>query len=379
MQTQSNHGAVVHVVQHLRPGGLEVMALELARMQSERRETLVVSLEGEADAAIAAWPRLAEQRHQLIFLGKRPGLDGLLLPRLVRLFRALRPSAVHTHHIGPLLYAGAAARLAGVPCRIHTEHDAWHLSDPRRRRVARLALAAARPILVADAPHVATAVADELGCARPRVILNGIDTERFTPATRPAAPDGESAVIGIAARLEPVKGVDIGLRAFAAMQRPARLVIAGTGSQEDALRRLAADLGIAGRVTFLGHVDAMADFYRTLDVLLLPSRSEGLPLSLLEAQACGVPVVAADVGGVAAAVCPATGRLVAGEDVAGFAQALDALVAGRPGDPRPFVLQTASLRRAADAYLALCGAASGTHMDADHNSGWLRDAPRHAA
>ena len=76
MQTQSHPGAIVHVVQHLRPGGLEVMALELARMQSEQRETLVVSLEGDADAAIAAWPRLADQRHRLIFLGKRPGLDG---------------------------------------------------------------------------------------------------------------------------------------------------------------------------------------------------------------------------------------------------------------------------------------------------------------
>lgn len=354
----SHNNPIVHVVQHLRPGGLEVMALELARVQGQTHPAMLVSLEGDADAAIAGWPRLAAQRHRLLFLGKRPGLDGALPARLYRLFRKLRPVCVHTHHIGPLLYAGPAARAARVR-RVHTEHDAWHLRDPRRRRVAQWALRAARPLLVADAPHVAAATADALQCPSPRVILNGVDTQTFAPRDREIArralglPD-DAAIIGVAARLETVKGVDVAIRALAAMQSGALLAIAGTGSQDAALRQLARDCGVAQRVLFLGHIDDVARFYAALDVLCLSSRAEGLPLSVLEAQACGVPVVASAVGGVPSAICKLSGRLVPGEDVAGFAAALDAVLRQTSVSPRDFVVRTASLAASSDAYLDLC-------------------------
>ncbi len=352
------NGPILHVVQHLRPGGLEVMALELARAQSARYPAKVLSLEGSLDEAVAAWPRLASQRGDLLFAGKKPGLDTSLPWNLVRLFRTLRPACVHTHHIGPLLYAGFAARLAGVRHRIHTEHDAWHLKDPRRRKVAKLAIALARPVLVADAPHVAEAVAEALGCALPRTILNGVDVDRFVPGDRDAARRAlglpqDARIIGVAARLETVKGVDIAIRALAAMTRPAVLAISGTGSQDAALRQLAFTSGVAERVIFLGHNDDMPRFYRALDVLCLSSRAEGLPLSLLEAQASGVPVVAAAVGGVPAAICPLSGRLVPSEDIAGFAAALDAALDPPPASPRDFVLRTGSLASASDAYLQL--------------------------
>jgi glycosyltransferase involved in cell wall biosynthesis len=351
---------IVHVVQHLRPGGLEVMALELARAQAAHHATMIISLEGAEEQAIAAWPRLAGQHERLIFLGKRPGLDPTLFVRLYLVFRRLKPACVHTHHIGPLLYAGAAARAAGVKRRVHTEHDAWHLTDARRRRVARLAIAAARPVLVADAPHVADAVVEALGCVRPKVVLNGVDTARFVPGNRAAARRAlglpqDMPIVGVAARLEPVKGVDVAIGALARMDRRAILAIAGTGSQQETLRQLAAALNVADRVLFLGHVDEMSRFYAALDVLCLSSRAEGLPLSLLEAQATGVPVVASAVGGVPAATCPRSGRLVPSEDVAGFAAALDAVLDTAPdGEPREFVVRTASLTASSDAYLELC-------------------------
>lgn len=349
---------IIHVVQHLRPGGLEVLALELARVQAAFRPTFVLSLEGEAQAAIAAWPRLAAQRHQLLFAGKRAGRDAGLPIRLAARFRALRPAAVHTHHIGPLLYAGAAARLAGVPRVLHTEHDAWHLNDRRRRRVARLALALARPLVIADAPHVARAMAQALGGPAPRVVLNGIDTDRFCPGDRRAARaalglPADDPVIGVAARLERVKGVDVAIAALAALPPGVTLAIAGTGAEAASLREQAARLGLAARVRFLGHVDDMIPFHRAIDLLCLPSRDEGLPLSLLEAQACGTPVVATDVGAVAAAVAPG-GMLVAKEDPRALAAAMATLLAAPPAArPRDFVAERGSLRRAADTYLAL--------------------------
>lgn len=358
------NGPILHVVQHLSPGGLEVLALELARAQARTHPAMVVSLDGDEATALARWPRLRTEAVPLLFLGKRPGLDPLLPLRLGRLFRRLRPSCVHTHHIGPLLYAGPAARLAGVRSRIHTEHDAWHLSSPDRARLQRLALALAAPTLVADAPHVAEAVAAALHCPPPRVILNGIDVERFRPGDQAAARQRlglplDVPVIGVSARLEPVKHVDLAIRALASVcPDNVMLAIAGTGSLCDELVALAHRLGLADRVRLLGHVDDMATFHQAVDVACLSSHAEGLPLSLLEAQACGVPVVATQVGGVAAAVCPATGRLVAPDDAAALTAGLSDALAAPAGDPRAFVRHHASLDRMADAYLSLIATTS---------------------
>lgn len=355
-------GAVIHVVQHLAPGGLEVMALELARAQAAHHPTLVLSLEGAEDAAIAAWPRLAGYRGRLLFAGKRPGLDPVLPFRLTALFRRLRPAAVHTHHVGPLLYAGPAARLARIKARLHTEHDAWHLADPGRARLVRAALALAGPVLIADAPHVGAAVEAAIG-TRPKVVLNGVDTDRFAAATLAARAAARAAqglpadrrVIGVAARLERVKGVDLAIAAMAGLPGDAILAVAGAGGEAAALRAQALALGLGDRVRFLGLLDDMPGFYAALDLYCLPSRNEGLPLALLEAQSCGLPVVAAAVGGVPAAVDPASGALVTAEDPAALAAALAAGLASRGGDPRGFVLRHGSLAVAAREYLTLAG------------------------
>jgi glycosyltransferase involved in cell wall biosynthesis len=358
----SGAGPIVHVVQHMRPGGLEVMALELARAQLAYHPTLIVSLEGSFEEAAAHWPRLRPLREGLHFMGKRPGLDPLLVPRLIALFRRLRPVCVHTHHAGPLLYAGPAARAAGVARRIHTEHDAWHLQNGRRRRVVAFALWVTRPKLVADAPHVAAAVAAALGCELPQVILNGVDTSHFSPGDRLAArrllglPES-GCIIGIAARLERVKGVDIAIAALAEVPG-VLLAIAGDGSEAGNLKSQTASLGLDQRVVLVGHVDDMAGFYRAIDLLCLPSRAEGLPLSMLEAQSTGVRLVACDVGGVRAGLDPESGILVPPEDPAALARALLSVV--QSGDqlanrdtPRRFVERTASLQKMAASYLKI--------------------------
>lgn len=362
-------GPILHVVQHLRPGGLEVMALELARAQSATHPAAVLSLEGDEAGALTAWPRLAGMRAQLGFMGKRTGLDPLLAPRLAALFRRLRPRCVHTHHVGPLLYAGPAARAAGVRRLVHTEHDAWHLGSPRRRRIVRAALALARPCVVADAPDVADAFAAALGRPPSHVILNGVDTRTFRTGDQAAARTRlglppAARIIGVAARLEQVKGVDRAIAALAhrnlgppesRLGKPdgPLLAIAGRGTQREALAALAARHGVTERVVFLGHIDDMVTFYQAIDALCLPSRSEGLPLAVLEAQSCGVPVVAFGVGGVASALDPASGHLAPADDIGALAGGLARALAFPRGDPAAFVAAHASLDAACAAYLAL--------------------------
>jgi glycosyltransferase involved in cell wall biosynthesis len=194
-------------------------------------------------------------------------------------------------------------------------------------------------------------------------VLNGVDTDRFAAATLAARAAARAAqglpadrrVIGVAARLERVKGVDLAIAAMAGLPGDAILAVAGAGGEAAALRAQALALGLGDRVRFLGLLDDMPGFYAALDLYCLPSRNEGLPLALLEAQSCGLPVVAAAVGGVPAAVDRASGALVTAEDPAALAAALAAGLASRGGDPRGFVLRHGSLAVAAREYLTLAG------------------------
>ena len=349
---------VAHVVQHLRPGGIESLALEMLRAEGGRARQIVISLDGDREAALAAWPRLEAFADRLIFLGKPSGVAPALPLSLARLLRREGVSVVQTHHVGPLLYGGLAARLAGARL-VHVEHDAWHLTEARRARLVRGLVRLLRPRLVAVADVVARAAAPVLG--RPvTVIANGVDLDRFRPCDRAAArlalglgDLGDAPMVVCGARLEAVKGVDVLIDAMAHLPPPVVLVIAGEGSARVALERQAARVA-PGRVRFLGRIDAMPQLFAAGTVCALPSRAEGLPLSLLEAQAAGCPVVATAVGGVPDAVDPASGRVVRPDDSRALAEGLAAVLAAPDAAaPRAFVAERYALPRMMDTYAAL--------------------------
>lgn len=348
---------VVQVVQHLCPGGIETMALDLATFHALDEKVLIVSLEGEKDSAMAAWPRLEPFADRLFFLNKEPGLKPALIYRLCRLMKRLKADVVHTHHIGPLLYGGMAARLAGIGHIVHTEHDAWHLNDKRRLWVQRQAIRLIRPRLVADAEYVARQLRELLAGSDICVIRNGIDTERFIPGHRDKARyrfelplDGQ--LVGCSGRLEPVKDQQTLISALTLLPKTIHLALAGTGSDEMRLKALANTLQLDGRVHFLGRVDDMPTFYQALDVFCLPSKNEGFPLSPLEAQACGIPTLVTDVGGASETLCPDNGCTVTSGDKNAMADKLLSLLADTDGrTPEHFVRQQGDVRQMANAYV----------------------------
>jgi glycosyltransferase involved in cell wall biosynthesis len=351
---------IVQVVQELAPpGGIQIMVLELERWLSPTLDVHVVSLEGTVERLCATWPRLASLGDRLHGLDKPPRVDRGTVLRLKRLLGEICPIAVHTHHIGPLLYGGLAARLAGVPRLVHTEHDAWHLRSPRRRRLERAALAILRPCLVADAQVVADELLRAVPSSRPRIVPNGIDTACFAPGDQRTArqmlglPD-VACLIGTAGRLEEVKGQDVLIAALAELPYDVTLAIAGDGSCRASLEEQAARLGVGERVHFLGHIENVATFYQALDLFCLPSRAEGLPLSLLEAQACGVPAVVSDVGAVREVMAPDASCAVAPGDSTQLADGIRQMLARTArADPRPFVVERYDVRSMASAYSAL--------------------------
>jgi glycosyltransferase involved in cell wall biosynthesis len=333
----------VQVVQHLRPGGIETMALDLLANGQTDEKRLIVSLEGNQRQAIEAWPRLAAFRESLLFLDKQPGLQPAVIRRLVRLFRRHSVDVVHTHHIGTLLYAGIASRLVPGIRLVHTEHDAWHLDDRRRCRLERQLVRFTRPVLIADSGTVADNMRDKLGIARPNIIPNGINTDRFTPGDRLEARKAlalplHATLIGCSGRLELVKGQQVLLDAFSLLDQDYHLVLAGSGSMEQSLRHQATRLGVAHRVHFTGHLEEMPTFYRALDLYCQPSLNEGLPLAPLEAQSCNIPAVVTDVGGSRETLSPESGTLVRANDPQELARVLKtSLAGGRKREPRPFI------------------------------------------
>ncbi len=164
------------------------------------------------------------------------------------------------------------------------------------------------------------------------VLRNGVDLGLFQP---PADREGLRCRLGVAGtilisvgNLVPLKGHDLVIRAMRNLP-DLHLVIAGTGPVESALRQLAEREGVAHRTRFLGRVDqaALGDWYGAADALVLASRSEGLANVLLEAMACGTPVVATRVGGTPEIVAaPAAGELIVARTPEGIADSIRRLI-----------------------------------------------------
>jgi glycosyltransferase involved in cell wall biosynthesis len=298
---------VAHVLTSLEIGGSERLTVELAGGQAAAgHQVMVVSLapagEGEGEGALA--PAFRARGVTVHRLGKRPGFDALLPLRLARLFRRNRVAVAHLHNRLPLIYGAPAARLAGA-LAVHTRHGP-RPSGPRQQWLLR---GAGRLLhaYVAVSPELADLARDRGECTQERisVIENGIDVRRFElPAERRATAraalglPADAWVIGSVGRLAPEKDHQFLVRASAALLGDkGRLLIVGLGPERRAIEAEAAARAVTPWVSLPGARDDIPEVLAALDLFVLSSRMEGMPLVVLEAMAAGVPVVATAVGG----------------------------------------------------------------------------------
>ena len=162
------------------------------------------------------------------------------------------------------------------------------------------------------------------------LIANGIDLDRFLMTNEQMRREarqkigmGDTPLIGIIARLSDVKGIDILIKAMPIILKEmpsANLLIAGQGPQEAILKKLTQDLSLASHVHFKSTINQTQELMGAFDVFVMPSLMEGLGLSVMEAQACGIPVVASRVGGLVDLIEDGkSGYLVAVNDPAALA------------------------------------------------------------
>lgn len=331
---------VAHVVLSLDYGGLERVVLALVRAsRGLGQEVSVICLERRGLLA----PETEVAGARIYCVEKRPGLRFGTIGRLRALFEKIAPDVVHTHQIGTLLYAGPAARRAKVSVTIHTEHGnhlkrltSWIKRCKARFLFRHASKRADRFCCVSE--DIAKDLIDAgVDASKVLVVANGIDTDVSVNVTEVAElrerfrlPDG-IPVIGTVGRIAEIKRQDILLRAFAHLKskRPdVLLLLVGDGDQRSALEALAESLGVADAVRFAGYQSHPEAYLRLMNVFALTSSSEGMPLSILEAWAAGLPVVASRVGGVPELVChEENGLLFDFPDVEALVHALERLCA----------------------------------------------------
>jgi glycosyltransferase involved in cell wall biosynthesis len=251
----------------------------------------------------------------------------------------------HVHRMGWAgVLAGALLRRPTVISEHSSEWPAGTLSAAALRR-ARIAFRRAAVVC-----PVSVALRKAIECygvrARFRVVPNAVDTATFHPPARPpAGPPTRLATVSLHVE---VKGIDVLLRAFATLagRRPElTLDLVGEGPLTPELEQLAHELGLGERVRFLGSVEpaGVAEVLRSSHVFVLSSRNENLPVALLEALCCGLPVVATNVGGVPEVVTD-EGVLTQPDDPEGLAEAIGMVLDRYRQFDRPAIARRAASR-----------------------------------
>lgn len=341
MRTARRPFEVLHLVQGLPAGGVAEHVLTLVRKGTGTRyrsRVVVVEEPGVVGRELRA---LGFEVTAFGHRGPPRGPRADLLLGLVRLFRRDRAAVVYTHGYHPGLYGRLAARVAGVPAIMAQHHemsDRWH----RKRNLFNGWLAGITDRIVVGSTALRQNV---LGRSRirpekVRVIPYCVDPERFqdapprATARRALGLDEASPVVGFVGRLVHRKGVSIlleAMRRVADLVPGARLVVVGTGPEEERLRVQATSLGLDARVHFLGLRRDIPTILAALDVFAGPSLiQEVFGIVFLEAGVMGLPVVASRLDGIPEVVLDGeTGILVPPGDPAALADAVGDLLEDR--------------------------------------------------
>jgi glycosyltransferase involved in cell wall biosynthesis len=307
-------------------GGAETLVSQMCRLQREQGHDPYVY-------AVAALGAIGEQMRKEGFTVQsnvgRHLLDAMW--SFFRIFRESNPDVVHLHNPTPTIYAAMAARMAGVPSIVSTRHS---LVAPPRNVVAELKYAYAARFCdwivgICDATANNLKSLHSIPARKIVRVYNG--AAPLPRAAKDHCPPKGGFTLVYVGRLEPVKNHTLLLHAFRAAlsSTPSlQLWMVGDGSERAILECLAVELGIGERVTFWGQQLDVAPFFSAADTFIMSSKSEGLPISLLQAFSLRLPAIVTNVGGMAEVVQIAqAGFTVSATDSAEMAAAILRLAA----------------------------------------------------
>ena len=290
---------IMQVIPYFCFGGAETMCENLTyALTAAGHDVTVVSLISDR-TPIAR--RMEENGIRIHYLDKKLGLDLSMIPRLISIMKQEKPDVVHTH-LNVIKYAAVAARLCGIRC-VHTVHNVAHEEAEGRLQKITNTIYFRRgwAVPVALSPKVQATILSFYGLKEEQVpmIYNGVDLGKCCPKedyslSKPA----RLLHIGRFNEQKNHKGL---LEAFAQIVKTfpdCCLQLIGDGDLEEETRNHVKDLGLQEKVLFLGNQTNVYPFLQEADLFLLPSKFEGMPMTIIEAMGTGIPIVASAVGGV---------------------------------------------------------------------------------
>ncbi len=310
---------VFHIIDRLPPDGAERLLVDVLKNRSKTIEYQVICLVSGGE--------LANDLHHMgiglkIFAKKR-GLDFKLLWSLTRYLRQQKPDVVHTHLFTADSWGRLAARLASVPKIFSTAHSVNAWKKGYHHKMDKL-FSLFSDKIIACAPVVAQSLQTDSHIHPDKIITisNGIDLQRFSNVQpvdlSPWHPSKKTVTLAIIGRLHPAKGqlaVLPMMQAYQNMGLDFHLLLVGEGALASQISAEIERLNLKKHVSLLGQRADVPQLLAAIDVLLMPSQWEGLPMALLEAMAMGKAVVAYAVGGIADVIQDnQNGFLVAAQD-----------------------------------------------------------------
>ncbi len=300
-----NDFRILHITHSLNVGGLERVVVDLASSFRNKGHAVGICCLDSKDPL----GKKAEQAGVRVYaLDKKPGLAWNLPLKITAIIKAEGYNVIHTHNEAGLLYGVPAALCSKANNIVHTEHGKEPEYDTKRflKIAERILLKKTKRIVTVSEDLRRKMAATGVDLSRVNVIPNGIDIDEFW---KPDVRDGKrralgfsenDIVIGHIARLVPLKNQKFLIALFKGLfnENPTlKLVIVGDGPLNNELRSYARDIGLAKSIIFLGQRSDIAELLSSFDLFVLPSLTEGISITLIEAMAAGIPVIASDVGG----------------------------------------------------------------------------------
>ncbi len=293
-----NKKKVVHITQSLSRGGAERLITELGALSSRRYNVTVICQYNSIDAEFEQ--KLKGAGARLIMMSKKKGFSLSAIIELYKLLSKIKPDIIHTH-IQSSAYAFLYYLFHSKVKKVHTIHTLPQTEFTKFHMFVQwleYKFLNVVPVAVSDTVKLHTQRVYRLSGGRVKCVYNGINTEFFKPMHNNLKSD--FTLINVANFSVWKRQCDI-VKAMAKTDGNIKCIFAGDGGTKDKTQKLANRLGVYDRCLFLGRINSeeeVKNYLNKANAFILTSEFEGTPISIIEAYACGLPVIVTDVGGI---------------------------------------------------------------------------------
>ncbi len=320
---------IVQVITSLNLGGAQTLLENLSYgLKEAGQDVIVISLENNHSSTAE---RIENRGIKIIYLDKHPHYDSSIVGKLSKVLQKLNPDIIHAHNIKKA-YVYLAARKAGLNKIVYTVHNmAWQEQNAIGGVFSYVMFHSGCMIPVGLSPTVTDSIKKRYHLKHVPTIYNGSELGRYPVKTDYSLHD-KPCILNIA-RLNTQKNHKRLIEAFEIVSRTfpdSRLVLVGEGELQDDIRKQAEEAGLSGSVLFEGFQDDIPGYIEKADIFCLSSDYEGMPMTLIEAMAGGLPIVSTNVGGIPDMLRNEQSAILTKTDAAEIAEALTRLLSEEP-------------------------------------------------